>query len=113
MRKERRFYKRYLVHFPCEVLVNDHAFTSTIVNMSNNGLQIEVNEQCVEQFTKCPTSPPTCLVRMTLPNIETLELPCRLIINRRLSQLRYVLGLKFVGITDIDYMTIANFLSSL
>ena len=109
MQRERRFYKRYPVNFQFQVTINELKFTNTALNISGDGMQMECDGECVEQFSKCPTSPLSCHIRMTLPNSnKQLALQCRLVGSRRLSQFRYLLGLKFIDLSEADRQDIIS-----
>ena len=109
MQQERRFYQRYPVNFQLQLTVNEHTYTNTALNISADGIQVQCDDECVEQFDLCPTYPPSCHITLILAsNNKPLTLRCRLIVKRRLSQFCYVLGMKFIDISETDRTSIIS-----
>ncbi|PKF56707.1 hypothetical protein CW748_09520 [Alteromonadales bacterium alter-6D02] len=110
MQVERRFHPRYPYRVQVEVNIDEHPFSTTSVNLSEGGIQLEADNSMVKAFEQLP-HPPQCIIR--IPQPAPLSLACRLVVKRRLAQTHYLLGFKFLFNNDNESEQLSHFISTL
>ena len=107
MHSERRHHPRYLVDFKLKLTSDHQNHSITAVNLSAAGFQVICDDDCAEQLSKGQQHPLTCQLTIELPH-NKLSINCRIIVKRRLSQCRYILGIKFINLSNDDCELLIN-----
>lgn len=115
---ERRLYPRYAVQWPVEVFIPDHAagasFDARLRNLSRGGVQIDCDRALVESLLAQHGTHPLCELCIVHPDEPgAVEARCRLVVNRRIAQDSYQLGLKFLQLSPDSTALLERYLGSL
>jgi len=110
MSDENRYYLRTNTHLSAEVVnCNGESMGATITDLSVGGLTLEVDAMIVKHIEVIdvnsgePYFPAEASVVFTLPHNNTLsriEVPCRLVHKRRLSQNTFKIGMMILVINE-------------
>jgi hypothetical protein len=97
---ERRYHPRKDVNFSVSIVLKDseQQLTTTAINISLSGVQLSADKACVD-FILSHTNHPAQFQIILNEDKKLGLMPVRLIVNRRLSQNNFLLGLKFINIT--------------
>lgn len=99
MHSERRFHPRVDVDFNVTIVLplNGQERVCKVSNISLSGLQLSVDKDCVDDIIKFCKHPPKFIVNFDNEKLQNIQ--ARLVVNRRVSQQHYLIGLKFVGLS--------------
>lgn len=99
MHSERRFYPRVDVDFNVTIVLphNGQERVCKVTNVSLSGMQLSVNKDCVDDIIKSSGHPPKFIINFDNEKLHNIQ--ARLVVNRRVSQQHYLIGLKFVGLS--------------
>ena len=108
MSAERRFHPRKNVSFDVEVcLSNEKHLTVQATNLSLSGIQISVNKLVNDTILTSCGHPIQMLIN--LKSSESINgISARLIVNRRISQDSFLLGLKFISTSSEQQRQLLN-----
>lgn len=97
---ERRFHPRFDVDFLVKIsfVDNDISLTGQAVNFSLSGIQLRVNKAIVDEILQHTLHPPQFIIAIETAGCKIPNLAVRLIVNRRVSQQHFQLGLKFINV---------------
>ncbi|KGJ87840.1 PilZ domain-containing protein [Thalassotalea sp. ND16A] len=101
MLNERRYHLRLDVDFNVSIILSEANATleAKAVNLSLSGIQLNVDKQCIDNILAHCSHPPQFQIKfIDQPLLEPAVV--RLIVNRRVSQNRYLLGMKFIAMTN-------------
>lgn len=99
MHSERRFYPRLDVDFNVTIVLplNNQETVCKVTNISLSGMQLSVDKSCVDDILQHCNHPPKFIINFENDKLQNLQ--ARLVVNRRVSQQHYLLGLKFVDLS--------------
>lgn len=111
---ERRFHPRIDVSFPVEItfIDEDISLTGEAINLSLSGLQIQVSKTVADTIMGKKTYPLEFLLSIDMPNLKLDRVNVRLIVNRRISQQDFQLGVKLCNLKDIQLNHLKQFINS-
>ncbi|WNC71823.1 PilZ domain-containing protein [Thalassotalea psychrophila] len=108
---ERRFHPRKDVSFSVSIVLTTSELNieSTAVNLSRSGIQLSVDKTSVDLILEQGTHPTQFKIQLTDNNVDLFTV--RLVVNRRISQNQFLLGLKFIDISVEQLATIDTLLN--
>ncbi|WOH36983.1 PilZ domain-containing protein [Thalassotalea fonticola] len=97
---ERRFHPRKDVNFSVSITLenSNEQLSSTAINLSLSGIQLSVDKSGVDLILSQCSHPAQFQIRLNDDN-KVDRFTVRLIVNRRISQNQFLLGLKFIDIS--------------
>lgn len=97
---ERRFHPRKDVNFSVSIALDNSndQLSSTAINVSLSGIQLSVDKVCVDLILSQCSHPAQFQIRFN-DDSKVDPFTVRLIVNRRISQNQFLLGLKFIAIS--------------
>ena len=104
---ERRFHPRKDVNFSVNIVLNNNEqqLESTAVNLSLSGIQLSLDKASVDLILEQAGHPAEFQINLS-DNSGVAPITVRLIVNRRVSQNKFLLGLKFINISAEQLTTI-------
>lgn len=111
MQAERRFYKRYPVSFKFQLISNDRTYTNEALNLSSDGIQMISDMECAELLSQSENNSLACQILLDVnDNALPITIDCRVVVNRRLSQIKYLIGLRFIGVDQAKQQLIEQYI---
>lgn len=112
---ERRLHPRFTVHFPVEMKFTDDTATlaGTAINLSLSGLQIQINKVVADTIMGKKTYPVEFMLSVDTPHLILTSITTRVIINRRISEDDFQMGVKFCNLNDVQLNSLKLFISSI
>ncbi|MDN3653691.1 PilZ domain-containing protein [Thalassotalea ponticola] len=97
---EARLHPRKNIHASIRLLADpeQQRFDTTSTNLSMSGIQIAANKELVDHLLKQQTRP--IHFDILFDTYDSLPFRCRLIVNRRQSHDEFLLGCKFIQLSD-------------
>jgi len=103
MVSERRYHPRLDVDFNVAITLSgtDDTFVGKAINLSLSGIQLNVEKSCIDNILVQCSHPPQFQINFCdQPLLESALV--RLIVNRRISQNQFLLGMKFIGMSNLQ-----------
>lgn len=99
MSVERRFHPRFDVDLPVSISFADEEciLDTCAINLSLSGMQVQASKTVVDSILQHCQHPAEFYVSINTEQLSFEKIKVRLIINRRISQQAFQLGLKFCG----------------
>lgn len=112
---ERRFHPRVSVNFPVEITFTDEEISlpGEVINLSLSGLQIQVSKIVADSIMSKNPYPPEFLLSIDIPDLKLDHLNARVIVNRRISQQYFQLGVKLCNLEDVQLNSLKQFINSI
>ncbi|MEW6997898.1 PilZ domain-containing protein [Colwelliaceae bacterium BS250] len=109
---ERRFHPRYTINLPLTISFSgvDVELLANAVNISLSGLQLEVNKSIVDEIINNTKYPAEFNISINETALTLNQIKVRLIVNRRISQQQFQLGLKFNNLHKDQQLSLENFI---
>lgn len=109
---ERRFHPRYKIDFALTIYFSglELELFAHAVNISLSGLQIEVNKSTVDEIINNTQYPAEFNISINETALTLTQVKVRLIVNRRISQQQFQLGLKFNSLDQEQTLSLENFI---
>lgn len=109
---ERRFHPRYNIDLPLTISFSglDLELLVNAVNISLSGLQLEVNKSTIDEIIKNTKYPVEFNISINETALTLNQIKVRLIVNRRVSQQQFQLGLKFNSLHKEQQLSLQNFI---
>ncbi|OUS27956.1 hypothetical protein A9Q98_08760 [Thalassotalea sp. 42_200_T64] len=101
MLSERRYHPRLDVDFNVSIILSEtnDTFLGNAKNLSLSGIQLIVDKQCIDNILAQCNHPPQFQIKFCeQPQLEPTVV--RLIVNRRVSQNQFFIGMKFINMTN-------------
>lgn len=112
---ERRLHPRVSVNFPVEIILADEALSLTgkAINLSLSGLQIQISKSVTDSIMGKKTYPLEFLLSIDTPALKLERINARVIVNRRISQQDFQMGVKLCNLEDIQLNHLKQFINSI
>ena len=109
---ERRFHPRKDVSFSVSIVLknSEQPLESAAVNLSLSGIQLNVDKACVDLILNQGDHPAQFQIILN-DNSEAAPITVRLVVNRRISHNKFLLGLKYIDISADQLSTIEYLLN--
>lgn len=115
MQVERRFHPRFNLNLKVTIHIKglSTVYNAQLINMSLSGAQITVNKETIDSImAHCKL--PIEFELLLLTDIQQIDkLKTRLIVNRRISNQQYDLGLKLLNITTTQHQQLSKLFANL
>ncbi|TRX53133.1 PilZ domain-containing protein [Thalassomonas sp. M1454] len=114
MSLERRFHPRFDIDLPITISFDndDIVLAGNALNISLSGLQVEVGKNVTDSILKHCPHPPEFYISIKTEQLILEKIKLRMIINRRISQQKFQLGLKFISPSNEHLNTLNAFIQS-
>ena len=115
MEFERRFYPRVSLCTDIKLTLPNTSieYVGNSINLSLTGIQIEINKSTSDAISKYCSPPAQFNLTWQLNEILCSNLPVRVIVNRRVSENQYRMGLIFINLSDQDKQLLEIILANL
>ena len=112
---ERRLHPRGAVNFSVQITFVDEetSMTGEVINLALSGMQIQVSKMVSDSIMSKTSYPPEFLLSIDIPNLKLERLNARLIVNRRISQQDFQLGIKLFNLEDVQLNCLNQFITSI
>ncbi len=103
MISERRYHPRLDVDFNVAITLSgtDDTFVGKAINLSLSGIQLNVERLCIDIILAQCSHPPQFQINFCAQPLLDSAL-VRLTVNRRISQNQFLLGLKFIDMSNLQ-----------
>ncbi len=115
MQIERRFHPRMKASFEVNIFTDNSSDTikGEASNISLSGIQLAVSKSTIETILNWGNHPQQFFITFTVDGLELAALKVRLIVNRRISNQQFALGLKFIQMSPEQQQKLNQLLSKL
>jgi hypothetical protein len=112
---ERRFHPRVEVSFPVQITFIDDviALTGEAINLALSGMQIQVSKTVADSIMSKNPYPPEFLLSIDIPDLKLDHLNARVIVNRRISEQHFQLGIKLFNLEEAQLNSLQKFIDNI
>ena len=103
MISERRYHPRLDIDFNVTITLpgTNDTFSGKAINLSLSGIQLNVEKSCIDNILAQCSHPPQFQINFCDQSLLESTL-VRLIVNRRISQNQFLLGMKFIDMSNLQ-----------